>query len=76
MDKIIIPNDILKICQYFDDKANLKEGVDEDFDNIKQAISKNKEEIKQSIYKTINSSKIKPYLEDMRKLFKKKEDCL
>ena len=25
MDKIIIPNDILKICEYFDDKANLKE---------------------------------------------------
>lgn len=62
MDKIIIPNDILKICEYFDDKANLKEGVDEDFDNIKQAIYKNKEEIKQSLYKTINSSKIKPHL--------------
>lgn len=76
MDKIIIPNDILKICEYFDDKANLKEGVDEDFDNIKQAIYKNKEEIKQSLYKTINSSKIKPYLVDMQVHFINEQECL
>ena len=66
IDKIVIPNDILKICQYFDDKSNLKEGVNEDFDNIKHAIYKNKEEIKQSLYKTVNSSKLRPYLVDMQ----------
>ena len=76
MDKIVIPNEILKICEYFDDKANLKEGVDEDFDNIKQAIYKNKEEIKQSLYKTINSSKIKPYLVDMQVHFINEQECL
>ncbi|WP_418180656.1 endonuclease MutS2 [Aliarcobacter lanthieri] len=76
MDKIIIPNDILKICEYFDDKANLKEGIDEDYDNIKQALYKNKEEIKQSLYKIINSSKIKPYLVDMQVHFINSEECL
>ena len=64
MDKIVIPNDIIKISDYFDDKANLKDGVDEDFDNIKYAISKNKEAIKQSLYKIINSTKIRTYLVD------------
>ncbi|PRM96583.1 endonuclease MutS2 [Aliarcobacter cryaerophilus] len=76
MDKIIIPSEIIKICEYFDDKANIKEGIDEDFDNIKQAIYKNKEEIKQSLYKTINSSKIKPYLVDMQVHFINDQECL
>ncbi|WP_418185663.1 endonuclease MutS2 [Aliarcobacter vitoriensis] len=76
MDKIIIPADILKICEYFDDKANLKDGIDEDYDNIKQALYKNKEEIKQSLYKIINSSKIKPYLVDMQVHFINSEECL
>ncbi|QKF59348.1 endonuclease MutS2 [Aliarcobacter lanthieri] len=76
MDKIIIPSDILKICEYFDDKANLKEGIDEDYDNIKQALYKNKEEIKQNLYKIINSSKIKPYLVDMQVHFINSEECL
>lgn len=64
LDKIIIPNDILKLDSYFDAKGNLKEGVDEDFDLIKTAIYKNKDLIKQSLYKTINSSKVRPYLVD------------
>ncbi|RBQ29882.1 endonuclease MutS2 [Aliarcobacter vitoriensis] len=76
IDKIIIPADILKICEYFDDKANLKDGIDEDYDNIKQALYKNKEEIKQSLYKIINSSKIKPYLVDMQVHFINSEECL
>ncbi|AZL54089.1 endonuclease MutS2 [Aliarcobacter skirrowii] len=75
-DKIVIPNDILKICQYFDDKSNLKEGVNEDFDNIKHAIYKNKEDIKQSLYKTVNSSKLRPYLVDMQVHYINEQECL
>ena len=59
LDKIVIPTDIIKISDYFDDKANLKAGINEDFDNIKYAISKNKETIKQSLYKIINSTKVR-----------------
>ncbi len=66
IEKIVISSDIIKIADYFDEKANLKDGVDEDFDNIKYAISKNKENIKQSLYKIVNSSKIRPYLVDMQ----------
>jgi len=64
IDRIIIPSDVEKVCDYFDDRANLKDGVDEEFDSIKYAISKNKEEIKQSLYKIINNQKVRSYLVD------------
>ena len=66
IDKIIIPKEILDICDYFDDKGNLKDGVEENYDNVKYAIYKNKEEIKESLYKTINNNKIRSYLVDMQ----------
>ncbi|RXJ88037.1 endonuclease MutS2 [Arcobacter sp. CECT 8985] len=64
IDKIVIPDDILSLDDFFDSKGNLKEGVDDDFDNIQNAIYKNKELIRQNLHKTINSSKLKPYLVD------------
>ena len=76
MDKIIIPNEVLKVSDYFDEKSNLKDGVDEDFDNIKYAISKNKEAIKQSLYKIINSSKIRTYLVDSQVHYINGEEAL
>ena len=76
LDKIVIPNDIIKISDYFDDKANLKSGINEDFDNIKYAISKNKETIKQSLYKIINSPKIRTYLVDSQVHYINSEESL
>ena len=76
IDKIVIPNDIVKVCEYFDDKANLKDGVNQDFDNIKYAITKNKEAIKQNLYKTINSTKIRSYLVDSQVHYINGEEAL
>ena len=76
IDKITIPNEIVKICEYFDDKANLKDGVNESFDNIKYAISKNKEAIKQNLYKIINSPKIRTYLVDSQVHYINSEESL
>ena len=76
LEKIVIPNDIIKISDYFDDKANLKDGINEDFDNIKHAISKNKEAIKQSLYKLINSVKIRTYLVDSQVHYINGEEAL
>ncbi len=64
IDKVIIPEDILKLELFFDSKGNLKDDVDEDYDLIKDAIYRNKDSIKQSLYKIINSSKLRPYLVD------------
>lgn len=76
IDKIIIPDEIIKIVSFFDSKANIKDGVDEEYDNITYAISSNKEHIKQSLYKIINSSKLKPYLVDMQVHFVNGEESL
>ena len=76
IDKITIPNEIVKICEYFDDKANLKDVVNESFDNIKYAISKNKEAIKQNLYKIINSPKIRTYLVDSQVHYINSEESL
>ncbi|TLT07225.1 endonuclease MutS2 [Aliarcobacter thereius] len=76
MEKIVIPNEILNICNFFDDKSKLKNGINEDLDNIKEAINRNKEEIKQSLYKLVNSSKLRTYLVDMQVHFINSEECL
>ncbi len=76
IDKIIIPAEINKICDYFDSKSNLKDGVDEDYDMVKNAISKNKEQIKQSLYKTINSTKVRTYLVDSQVHYINGEECI
>lgn len=76
IEKINIPDEIIKIASYFDEKANLKDGVDEDFDNIKYAILKNKDSIKQSLYKIINSLKIRPYLVDSQVHYINEQEAL
>ena len=64
IDKIIIPSEILTVCDYFDDRSKLKDGINKEFDDIKYSISSNKEQIKQSLYKTINNQKVRSYLVD------------
>ncbi|OCL82869.1 endonuclease MutS2 [Arcobacter porcinus] len=76
MEKIVIPSEILNICNFFDEKAKLKNGINEDLDNIKEAINRNKEEVKQSLYKLVNSSKLRTYLVDMQVHFINQEECL
>ena len=76
IDKIIIPNDILKIEEYFDNKGNLKDGINEDLDLIKKALYTNKDLIKQSLHKSINNSKLRPYLVDSQVHYVNSEETL
>jgi DNA mismatch repair protein MutS2 len=76
MDKIIIPQEITNICDYFDDKSKLKTGVNEEYDAISEAIYRNKQEIKQNLYKTINSSKLRAYLVDSQIHYINQEECI
>lgn len=76
IDKIIIPNDILKIEEYFDNKGNLKDGINEDLDSIKKALYTNKDLIKQSLHKSINNSKLRPYLVDSQVHYVNSEETL
>ena len=63
-DKIIIPDEIKQLVEIFDDKANIKQGFDEDLDRVNQNLYDIKDQIKQSLYSTINSKKLQLYLVD------------
>lgn len=76
IDKVIIPNEILKIEDYFDLKGNLKDGIDEDLDLIKKALYTNKDLIKQALHKSINNSKLRPYLVDSQVHYVNGEETL
>ncbi|WP_321467850.1 endonuclease MutS2 [Halarcobacter sp.] len=76
IDRIIIPAEVLNICNYFDEKSNLKSGINEDYDAIGEAIYRNKQEIKQNLYKIINSSKLRSYLVDSQVHYINQEECI
>ncbi len=76
IDKIIIPSEIEKIIEYFDENLNLKFGIDEDYDSIKEAITRNKQEIKQSLYKIINNNKVRIYMVDSQIHYINGEECI
>jgi len=76
MDKIIIPSELMDICNYFDDKSNLRSGISEEYDAISEAIYRNKQEIKQNLYKLINSSKLRAYLVDSQIHYINQDECL
>jgi len=64
LDKIIIPDEILQICNYFDQEGRLRDEIDERFLSLNSSLKKNKEQIKESIRRLLNSQKLSPYLVD------------
>jgi len=76
IDKIIIPSDIERVVDFFDSKGSLKEGIDEDLDLIKSALYRNKEAIKQALHKSINNSRLRPYLVDSQVHYVNSEETL
>ena len=64
IDKIIIPTELLKIIDSFDDKGELLTGFSEDLDRVNQNLYSNRDAIKQKLYGVINSKNLQPYLID------------
>jgi DNA mismatch repair protein MutS2 len=63
-NKIIIPDNLKTLQEIFDDKANIKQGYDEDLDRVNQNLYDIKSQIKQNLYSSINSKKLQLYLVD------------
>lgn len=63
-DKIEIPSEIASIVEYFDDKGEIKSGINEQLDSVNHALYKNKEEIKTYLQKLIHTQRLQPYLVD------------
>ncbi len=76
IDKVIIPADMERVVDFFDSKGNLKDGIDDDLDRIKAALYSNKESIKQALHKSINNSKLRPYLVDSQVHYVNSEETL
>jgi len=64
IDKIIIPNELLKITESFNDKGEILEGFSNDLDNVNQNMYLNRDAIKQKLYRVINSKNLQLYLVD------------
>jgi len=76
LDSINIPEDILKINEYFDDKGKLKSEIDERLEALERALSRNKEQISQKLYSLINSKKLSSYLVDKQIHYINQEEAL
>ncbi len=64
MQKIEIPEEIVQICDYFDDKGELKNSIDEQFGSIEHALKKIKEDTSLALRRLMSNSKLVNYLVD------------
>jgi DNA mismatch repair protein MutS2 len=64
IDKIIVPTNIENLCEIFDDKGQILQGFNEDFDSVNQNLYNNKVNIKDALHKVINGKNLQPYLVD------------
>lgn len=64
MQKIEIPIEILEICNYFNEKGELKSNIDEQFSSIEYALKKIKEDTALTLRRLMSNSKLSNYLVD------------
>ena len=64
IDKIIMPKELCKIVEAFNDKGELLQGFSEDLDRINNSLYLNKDAIKHKLYSVINSRNLQSYLVD------------
>jgi len=64
LEKIIIPQEIMKICSYFDLEGELRDEIDERFLEISSSLKRNKERIKESMRRLLSTQRLSAYLVD------------
>ena len=64
LDTIVIPDEILQIEKFFDEKGQLLSSVDERLEDLQKALQNNKTHIKQKLQSLINANKLQSYLVD------------
>ena len=64
LEKIIIPEEIREICDYFDYEGNLRDETDIRFVEVNTALKRNKEQIKEQMGRLLSTAKLAPYLVD------------
>ncbi|MEA2051179.1 MAG: endonuclease MutS2 [Campylobacterota bacterium] len=64
IDKIIIPEELEQISNYFNDKGELIQGFNEDLDRVNNNLYTNRDALKQKLYSVLNSKNLQLYLVD------------
>ncbi len=64
IDKVIIPIELNKILDAFNDKGELLHGFSDDLDRVNDSLYSNRDAIKQKLYAILNSKNLQPYLVD------------
>jgi len=64
ISKIIVPKELDKVLNAFDDKGEILHGFSEDLDRVNTNLYSNRDAIKQKLYSVINSKGLQPYLVD------------
>jgi DNA mismatch repair protein MutS2 len=64
LDKIITPDEIIKIEKLFTHKWEIKEGEFEELDTLNKKLNHNKEQISAQLHRMLSTKKLSPYLVD------------
>ncbi|WP_024953791.1 endonuclease MutS2 [Sulfurospirillum arcachonense] len=64
MDKIVIPENLFEICDFFNEKGELKNSVDETFESINRSLHLIKEDMSSTLRRTMSGQKLSTYLVD------------
>ncbi len=76
ISKIIIPENILQIANYFDDKGELKSSIDERFETIQSGLKRTKEEINTKIRQLFSTKRLESFLVDRQVHFLNNQEAL
>ncbi len=64
MDKIVLPENFLEVCGWFDERGEFKSTVDEAFASINKSLHLIKEDMSLALRRTMSGQKISSYLVD------------
>lgn len=76
MQKIIIPDTFLDICDYFDTKGAFKPNIDKQFASIQKSLQIIKEEMQTTLKRSMSGEKISAYLVDRQVYFINNQEAL
>lgn len=76
MDKIVIPENLSSIGEYFDDKGEFKDSIDDIFASISKSLHLIKEDMSVTLRRTMSGEKIGSYLVDRQVHYINNEEAL
>lgn len=64
LEKIIIPDEVVEVCGYFDRDGRLRDEIDERFGALGASLKRNREQTKEVLSRLLATARLAPYLVD------------